>query len=498
MSDIRVTYSGLISFAVGISSIITGAAFTLIITRQLSVEDFGTWNLIGSIVAYMLLMESTVFFWIIRETARKIPSAKTGFLTSGMFSPIAMLIFVIIAFFVGNQSNANVSMMLFAVVLIPVYFLNHTLSGINQGWKPQVVSYGFLTIEICKIPIGLFLIYFLDLGIQGVIITMVLSYLASIIVQSVYARKKLSGKFQIKFLKKWLKLSWIALYKDIPGTLFISDVIIFSAITGNVVGVAYISAARTLSNIVKHTGKISTAIYPIMLAGGRQEHLQENLMRVFYFAFPTIAFSITFARPGLFALNPEYAIASFVVIFLAIRTFIATLNRIFRASLQGIEKVDVSENSKFKDYIKSSLIVLPTFRIIQYVAYVILLITGLYLLVQSQVTQLDLVIYWAIVALAVEIPIAIYFSILVKRKFTLNLDYKAIAKYLLSSIVTFGIVHLLMKKFLVYEISIFDFLPNLLLYILLAVICYLSLTFLIDFKTRNLFKAIIKEVKGRQ
>ena len=144
------------------------------------------------------------------------------------------------------------------------------------------------------------------------------------------------------------------------------------------------------------------------------------------------------------------------------------------------------------------MIVLPTFRIIQYVAYVILLITGLYLLVQSQVTQLDLVIYWAIVALAVEIPIAIYFSILVKRKFTLNLDYKAIAKYLLSSIVTFGIVHLLMEKFLVYEISIFDFLPNLLLYILLAVICYLSLTFLIDFKTRNLFKAIIKEVKGRQ
>lgn len=498
MSGIRVTYSGLISFTVGIGSIITGAIFTLIVTRQLSVEEFGTWNLIGSIIAYMLLMESTVFFWITRETARKIPSAKTGFLTSGMFSPIAMLIFVIIAFAVGNQSNADVSMMLFAVVLIPVYFLNHTLSGINKGWKPQVVSYGFLTIEICKIPIGLLLIYFLDLGIQGVIITMVLSYSASILVQSVYARKKLNGKFQIKFLKKWLKLSWVALYKDIPGTLFVSDVIIFSTITGSVAGVAYISAARALSNIVKHTEKISTAIYPIMLAGGRQEYLQENLMRVFYFAFPTIAFSITFARPGLFALNPEYAIASFVVIFLAIRTFIATLNRIFRASLQGIEKVDVSENSKFKDYIKSSLIVLPTFRIIQYVAYVILLITGLYLLVQSQVTQLDLVIYWAIVALAVEIPIAIYFSILVKRKFTLNLDYKAIAKYLLSCIVAFGIVHLLMEKFLVYEISIFDFLPNLLLYILLAVICYLSLTLLIDFKTRNLFKAIIKEVKGRQ
>lgn len=497
MSDIRVTYSGLISFVIGIISIITGTAFTLIVTRQLSVEEFGTWGLIGSIIAYMLLIESTIFFWMTRETARKIPSAKTGFVVSGMFTTVAMLIYGIVSFFVGSQSNADISIMLFAVILVPVNFLNHTLSGINQGWKPQVASYGFLAIEISKVPIGLLLIYFLDLGILGVIITTVLSFLCSIIIQSVYARKKLRAKFQIKFLKKWLRLSWVALYKDIPGTLFVSDLIIFSTITGNVVGIAYIVAARAISNIVKHSEKISIAVYPSMLAGGRQEHLQDNLMRVFYFAIPSIAFSITFAQPALFALNPEYAVASSLVIFLAFRTFMASLNRIFRAALQGIDKVDVTEDSKFRDYIKSSLIVLPTFRIIQYVAYVILLIIGLYLLVQSQTSQLDLVTYWAIVALSVEIPIAIYFSILVKRRFTLNLNYKAITKYLFSCIVAFGIVHLLMEKFLVYEISIFDFLPNLLIYILLAVTCYLSLTFLIDFKTRNLFKAIIKEVKGR-
>jgi len=496
LNDIRVTYSGLISFAVGIGSIITGTVFTLIVTRQLSVEEFGTWNLIGSIIAYMLLMESTIFFWITREVARKTPSARTGLFTSGMFAPIAMLIYVIISFGVGNQSNIDISIILFAVILVPVNFLNHTLSGINAGWKPHVSSYGFLVVEITKIPLGLLLIYFLDLGMLGLIITVFVAFLGSIIIQSVYAREKLKGYFQIKFLKKWLKLSWVALYKDIPGTLYVSDIIIFSTITGNVAGIAYISAARAISNIVKHSERISTAVYPSMLAGGKQEHLQENLMRIFYFALPTIALSITFAKPGLFALNPEYAIASFVVVFLALRTFMATINRVFRAALQGIDKVDVSENSKFKDYLKSYLIVIPTFRIIQYVSYVILLIVGLYLLVQQQTSQLDLVGYWAIIALAVEIPFAIYFSILIKRNFTLNLDFRAISKYLLSSIVSFGLAHLLMEKFLVYEISIFDFLPNLLLYILFAIICYLSLTFLIDLKTRNLVKAVINEIKG--
>ena len=191
-------------------------------------------------------MESTIVFWITRETARKIPSAKTGLVVSGMFSTVAMLIYVVVSFFVVNQSNADISIMILAVILVPVNFLNHTLTEINQGWKPHVVSYGFLAIEISKILIGLLLIYFLELGIQGVIITMVLSTFGSIIIQGVYAREKLRAKFQIKYLKKWLKLSWIVLFRSIPATLFVSDAIIFTIITGNVAGIAYISAARAI------------------------------------------------------------------------------------------------------------------------------------------------------------------------------------------------------------------------------------------------------------
>ena len=94
MSNVRVTYSGLIAFVVGISSILTGTVFTLIITRQLSVEEFGTWNLIGSILAYTLLLESPIYFWITREIARDKQSAKTGIITSGIFSSVGMLVLV--------------------------------------------------------------------------------------------------------------------------------------------------------------------------------------------------------------------------------------------------------------------------------------------------------------------------------------------------------------------------------------------------------------------
>lgn len=497
MSNVRVTYSGLIAFVVGISSILTGTVFTLIITRQLSVEEFGTWNLIGSILAYTLLLESPIYFWITREIARDKQSAKTGIITSGIFSSVGMLVYVIVANVIGQQSNADVTMMLLAVILIPVNFLNHTLIGINTGWKPHVVSYGFITIEITKIPIALALIYHLELGILGVIITILLSTSASIIIQLYYAKPKLKNRFEKKIVKKWLKLSWVALYKDIPATLYISDIVIFSTITGNVTGVAYIAAARAISNLVRHSGKISTAIYPKMLSGGKHEHLQENLIKTLYFAFPTIAFSIVFARAGLFTLNPEYEIAASIVIFLSFRTFFATLSRIFRAAIQGVDKVDITENVRFKNYLKSSLIVLPTIRTIQYASYVILLITGLYLLVQNQSSQLDLVNYWAIIAVCVEVPFLIYFTILVKRKFSLNLNFKIIFKYCISSFVSFGITYLLMEKYLVYDISVFNFLPNLMLFAIFGIIFYLGMTYLIDKKTRQLFNGVIKEIRNK-
>ena len=56
MSGIRVTYSGLIAFAVGISSIITGLFFILIVTRQLTGEELGTWTLIGGLLVYVMVI----------------------------------------------------------------------------------------------------------------------------------------------------------------------------------------------------------------------------------------------------------------------------------------------------------------------------------------------------------------------------------------------------------------------------------------------------------
>ena len=76
MSSIRVTYSGLIGLVIGLSSVITGMIFILIVTRSLTPEELGTWGLVGGLITYVVILEPMISYWTQREIARDIDSGK--------------------------------------------------------------------------------------------------------------------------------------------------------------------------------------------------------------------------------------------------------------------------------------------------------------------------------------------------------------------------------------------------------------------------------------
>lgn len=498
MSNIRVTRTGLIAFVVGLSSVFTGFIFTLIVTRQLTPNEFGTWSIIGVLIGYVLMLGPVTNYWNTREIARGVESGKTGFLSSNIFSVIAVLIYLIIAYFYTSQGEIDEKILFFAAILIPTEFIRNSLAAIAGGYKPQKTEYGFIAFETSKIPIALILVYFLEMGLEGIIISTTLASIVNIIVIVISIPEKLKGKFQLKFLKKWLKLSLIPTYPNLRNMILDSDIIVFSVLTGSLIGIAYWSAAKAISRTVRHSIKINVALYPKLLAGGRKEYLEENLIKFLYFAFPLSALSITFAKPGMFALNPLYQIAFPIIIFMVPIIFVRQLGALFETSLLSLEKVDVNENSTFKDYLKSKLFYLPTLGIIQRSGYIVSLFLILMFLISSEHTDVDLVIYWSIIGLAAEVPYTAYLYRLVRKEFSPRIDKKALAKYFGTSIIIFGLVYILMDEYLVYKESIFEFLPELVIFLILGVGGYLAITYLIDKRTRTLFNAIINEIKQKK
>ena len=494
MSNIRVTYSGLIGLFISFVTTIIGMIFVLITTRQLSEIELGTWGLIGSLMSYVLIIEPIISYWTTRETARGIKSQKTAIFSSSGFSIVGTIIYLIIVFCIGNQTNVDINYLYFAAILIPLTFINRTLTAINLGWKPQAESYSILGLDLAKTTVAILLVYILQLGLEGVIISLFIAHIVSIGILFLKAKEKISGKIKKEHLKKWIKFSWVPVYIKF-SLLVVFDVLIFSIMVGSVVGIAYWTVSMVIANLSRITNQLSRAVYPKLLEGGKKEHLQENIVRIMYFLLPICAVSITFARPGLFALNPIYEHIWMIVIFLTMKAFLRIIGKSLTQGLEGIEKVDYNENSTFLNYAKSTLFKIPTIRLIQRIIYLSSLTIMLIFMIDSGSSELELVVYWSAIAMIVEIPFTISFLLMVRKKFPLNVDWKSISKYLMSAIIVFTIIYLLMEEFLVYNESIFEFLPQVIIFLIMGTTFYLSLTYAIDKRTRVLISKIVKEFK---
>ena len=486
----------MISVVVGLLTVITGLVFTIILTRTLDPVEFGTWGVITVLFLGVLNIEPIISYWATREVARGLESAKTAIFSSGIFSSMAVIIYLIIVHFVHSGTDTDFESVFFAAFLIPIIFLNKVLNGINLGWKPQAVSYGILVMGVTQIPMALIFVYFFDMGVMGIIISVAIANISSIIVLAISAREIIKKEFQIKFLKKWFRLSWLPFYPGIAGMVHAYDVVIFSLMVGSVEGIGFWTAAVLLPNLISNSGLISTAVYAKLLQKGKMENLQRNVTQIFFFAFPLSAIVIVFAEPGLFILNPIYQIAFPVVIIMTFQVVLNTLSTVFQSMLKGVETVDVDEKASFKQYIKSKLFLLPTLLLIQYSVYITLLVIMLWV-AGSDYDLIDLITYWAIIMLSTQIPITICHYIMVRKHLQITFEFSIILKYFAISLVVFSLIYYLTEQFLEYDSNVFVFIPAVLLFTMIGVFGYISITYLVDSRTKHLVSEIINELKER-
>ena len=495
--SIRVTYSGFISLIIGLFNIGLGIGFTIIVTRTLDVLQYGTWGFIGGIVVYATIIEPVITYWTTREVAREEKSGKTGIFAGLIFSGIGSIIYVISVLITVEQTDAEQSIVLLGIILVPVTFLNRVLTSITIGWRPQGVSYGQIVFGATQVFGALFFVYFMKMNVEGVILTVTTAYVISILFYINYNKKQLIDSIKIKFLKKWVNLSWISMYPALGDMIYALDIMVFSVITHSVIGLAFWTASTMLSIVISNAGLISRAVYSKLLQGKNTEFVQDNVRHLFYFAILFLGFTITFAKPGLFVLNPEYIVAEYIVIFLALKSFLYVISGNLRTFVTGIETVDTDKNSTFKDYFKSKLIIMSTLELIQSISYIVFLSITISILVLTVESQIELVTYWAGIALIVQIPISIGSIILFKKYFPFKFDYKAIIKFSIVAVFVFGITHLMMEEFLEYKPALIDFFPSVVIFGVFGIMAYIGITISIDKKTRLLVKSVLGEIRNR-
>jgi hypothetical protein len=496
LSDVRVTFSGLIAFLVSIGSLVTGMFFVIIVTRRLTPEEFGLWTLVGTLVAYVTVIEPIVSYWSTRQIARGDEIGKSAFAAGSLFSVVGFSVYVVIIIFVSSSLGASMNVLLLASALIPINILNNVVGSILLGYKPHAVSYGLISFELSKIPLGLLFVYFIPLGIIGALLATIGASSIRLIYVIFLCRNKIVGEIKTQVIKFWLKMSWLVAYEQFSGVIFRIDIILISFVTSSFTGLAFWGAAQTIGLFVLHSGKISQALYPKLLAEGKKQFAEENIKRSMFFALPILGASIVFAKPGLHILNPLYVDAVFVVYFLALGAFSNTLRGVFYRILSGLENVDANDRATFRDYVKSKLFLIPTLEYAYVIIYIVMLSLFLIFL-QKPSTDIFIVTIWGLLMFIASIPVTVYTIIIVKKHHDIHIPIFPIMKYALTTILSSIIVFYATEKFITYHESVFDFLPELIPFIILGGIIYFGLTYIIDQDTRKLYRGIINEIKKR-
>lgn len=494
MSEIRVTYSGLIAFLVALVGIITGTIFVVIVTRRLSPEDFGLWTLIGSLVSYVTIIEPILTYWVTRQIARGESIGKTALAVDGLMAIIGFTIYFILAAYLSSSLHYDFFVLILASLLIPISFVNNLLNSICAGFKPQSISYGILAFEASKIPLGIIFVILIPLGINGAIITTIGAGLAKIIMMFLMSKEKLSGPIIRQSIRFWFRMSWLTLYMSIHGLVFKLDVLIFSVLMSSLTSLALWGAASSPANFVAYADRISQGLFPKLLTVRKNKVAEENLKRTMYFAIPILGAVIVFAKPALHVLNPLYIEGTYVVVVLAIRSLINVITGFYLNLLESYEDVDIDKEASFKLYVKSKLFLVPTLWLFLSISYVVALAIFLISFHMENMTNSLTVLIWAIILLMVTIPFMTYGIITARRKFGITFPYKDTLKYICITILVSAVIYLISEKTLTYEKSIWIFLPEIVPIVAFGGVMYFGITYVLDKSARSLFNSIFKEI----
>jgi O-antigen/teichoic acid export membrane protein len=141
-------------FAARILSVATGLAFTLMLTRAATEQQYGIWSNINDISAYFAFLASAFPFWAMRFVARnKEGTIKTGFLANLTISIIATIIYIplipLIISLLGISQTYIILYLIASMQIIETYLIAMLEAGLRAK-VPQTIDMDYLLRKVAK------------------------------------------------------------------------------------------------------------------------------------------------------------------------------------------------------------------------------------------------------------------------------------------------------------------------------------------------------------
>jgi len=435
---LRIAYSGVIQLIAQFSTLITGLVFVTLITRNLSINEFGLWQILGSSVGLLLLPLAPLNYWALRYSARGQDVGKTAVLSAFVTIPFFIILYIFLAS-TASLESIFVYILIYSIQ-IPALCIWEAVKPIARSYKPEYLGFATIVLEITKILGAYYTIVILELSLTGAILSLALGQLLQLAFVFYIIRPKLKGKFQFYTLKKWYKAGWIVILGASVGRLSISDSIFVSIILGSTTVVGLFQASRVFTLIIRYSETFVRILYPKLIRDNKNSDITLTIRLQGLVVIPLAVGAFMLSENLLGILGEQYAKTGII---LKILTFVAILEGIeffVWNILMGTEKIDNNINNlnfnKLKNswWIKLSLIDLG-----KIIIYFLILVTIMF--TYKNINEITLGMYWAITLLLTTIPITLYKIKLTKQAISFEFPKLSILKYIFSGIIMAGFLH---------------------------------------------------------
>lgn len=487
-SHIKLRYSGLMLFFFRLLSVGTGLLFTLLVTRNVTLEEYGVYSNIGDTLSYFTLASAIIPFWVTRFTARgHQDSPKTGLIINLLVASASATVYLITmpnVLGILQVSSKYFLMYSVGVFLIVENHVQAVLEAIFYPKRPEMMAFGLLVLEIGKVSLGFLLIIGFRMGLIGVLLSLIASYLVQILFYARRIRCEVLGRIRWDYAKRWFKASLINIYGIIGGRiLMLANIFLF--VYGGELARAYYGASSAIASIVGYSSSLSFALYPKLLSEANPSDISSSLKMVLMFALPMCMGAIVLSEPLLMILNPLYAIAKPILILLSLNALLSAASSVFDSIISGTERLDADEKISYRKMIGSRLFLQQTLTYAQ--AAVIVPLTYVILAV-GMPDALTAAEYLALINVLTNLFIIAAKYVIASRCLKFNIPWVSLIKHLGAS---------LAMSLVLYLTPTLARLSIVVVKVLFGALVYFSLVLLIDKEARKMLK-MTKDFASRE
>ncbi len=432
---LRIARAGFIQFLTQIITLGTGLVFVTLVTRNLSVSEFGIWQLVGSATGIALLPSLGITFWGLRGVARGEDLGKTTVIAAIMTVPLAFIIFLAVSTGVGSRVEILGVVVVAGLLQLPFITLYEGLKGTVQATRPTIMGYANIPFELAKVAVAYYLVVAMNIGLQGAILALVAAYGVQDIVMFYGVRDKLRGRLDLRKTLEWIKASWVPLLNSGVSRLWAADAIVVALVIGSAEPIGLFQGARVFTAIIAYSEIFLRVLYPKLIRDRLGTDVGVAFRLQTLLGVPMAVGAFVLAEDLLSVLGQNYLGSAPILRLLAIVTLVESTEHVMYFVLYGAERADSGARGlSFKSLRSSWFVKLPLLDFTKSALYLSLLGLLLYFLATPAAPQ-SVALIWGIAYGITVIPYTILKAYYAKKFFPHNLPLREITIYLLSGIV---------------------------------------------------------------